>query len=51
MGDVLAEFEDDELFGVEMDGIAKVCCISWRGEVALLRIIGDLSPSSVGPRT
>ena len=48
MLDELVEDED----GVEMDGIAKVCAISWRGDVALLLINkGDLSPSSVGPRT
>ena len=52
MGDVnVGEFEEDELIGVEMDGIANVCCIRLRGEGARLLINGDLSSSSPGPRT
>jgi hypothetical protein len=52
VGDVkIGELDDDELIGVEMDGIAKVCCIRLRGDVARLLIKGDLSSSSVGPRT
>ena len=52
MGDVnVGEFEDDELIGVEMDGMANVCCIRFRGDGARLLINGDLSSSSPGPRT